>query len=440
MAFRMGFADVAIQSRLPRADMGAVLAAIPSSPMLTTEEFESISRYYSRLAPDSLTVPQSASKPLEGFRLIDVPTLQGELVTALKQDRRKNNLFIGVRRGMLFKLNQDFTVNDSLQLRSAVSEIKIGRDKILVSTMGVMDPSEQAKGDILQLNALLEVNAMITDSLQRPVFFETGDLNADDIEDLVVCNFGNYTGNLLILEGLQDGEYKKHYLSRLSGARKIVIDDLNNDGANDMLVLMAQGDERIMVYYNEGDFRFREHTVLRFPPVYGLSDMTVIDFNGDGFSDIVTTNGDNADYSVLHKPYHAVRLFENNKRNSFQEVWSHPMPGASQCKAADFDLDGDIDIAAISFFPKKGTDQDGGFLLFENLGNYQFQSRAISGTKLGRWLVMESADVDGDSDIDIILGGFNYNGLGAKELKMARYNAKDNSSLLILQNEKKSRR
>ena len=69
----------------------------------------------------------------------------------------------------------------------------------------------------------------------------------------------------------------------------------------DILALMSQGDEKIILLLNQGDFNFRINTILSFPPVYGSSYFDVADFNHDGKFDILYTNGDNADYSMILK-------------------------------------------------------------------------------------------------------------------------------------------
>jgi hypothetical protein len=236
-----------------------------------------------------------------------------------------------------------------------------------------------------------------------------------------------------MLEALPDGHFKRHYLNRLPGARKVIVRDLNEDKLADLLVLMSQGDERVVVYYNQGDFNFREEPVLRFPPVYGSSYLEAADFNGDGYLDLLIANGDNGDYSVVHKPYHGVMLFENNGQNRFRKVWSASLPGASQCKAVDFDQDGDLDIAAISFFPKSDSVSGGSFAYYENKGDYTFIVRSLPGVRDARWLVIETGDFDQDSDVDIFLGAFNYDGLGAKELNLKKWTGKY-WAVLVLEN------
>lgn len=53
---------------------------------------------------------------------------------------------------------------------------------------------------------------------------------------------------------------------------------------------------------------------------------------------------------MILKPYHGIRIFQQNSEGNFIQSWFFPIYGASQAAAFDFDQDGDLDIAAISFF------------------------------------------------------------------------------------------
>src|SRR5256885_11339685 len=68
---------------------------------------------------------------------------------------------------------------------------------------------------------------------------------------------------------------------------------------------------------------------------------TMRDFNGDGKPDILYVNGDNFDYSRVLKPYHGIRILENDGHNNFAERDFFPVYGAAQAVVADFDKDGD---------------------------------------------------------------------------------------------------
>ena len=246
------------------------------------------------------------------------------------------------------------------------------------------------------------------DNLPRPVFAQFADLNGDHKEDIIICGFGNYLGKLAWYENLGDNKYQEKVLKNLPGALKSYIRDINKDGNMDIIVLMGQGDEGIFIFYGLGEGEFREEAVLRFHPLYGSMHFELVDFNRDGWLDILYANGDNGDYSVSLKSYHGVRIYLNDQTNHFEQAYFYPMHGAIKAMARDFDQDGDIDIAAIAFFPDYQNLPHEGFVYLENLGNLTFKNFTFPEAIDGRWLVMEVGDVDGDLDDDLILGSFIY--------------------------------
>src|SRR5690606_30550152 len=264
-------------------------------------------------------------------------------------------------------LSYSFNIEDSIHLDSPPSSlIKTEQNEFVVLLMGIMDPNDQTKGKLSALNFEEHKFTSILDSLKRPVHVASGDMNNDNKTDFVVSQFGNYTGELSVFQQHAPNVFQKHTLQYLPGARKVIVKDFNKDGLLDILALMSQGDERIILFLNQGNFRFRPNILLRFPPVFGSSYFDIADFNNDGYFDILYSNGDNADYSTVLKSYHGVRIFLNDGKNRFTEDWFYPMHGGSQAMTYDFDEDGDMDIAAISFFPDFERTPEQGFIYFEN--------------------------------------------------------------------------
>jgi hypothetical protein len=413
MAFRMGFEDYRILSRIAPEDRQKVRQSLPAHPMVTTEQWAQIRNYFIEKAPESIQRPrQKITDTIKQFVPQALP-YHKPFVTMLRFDSLKQQLYIGHRLPGLDILNKNLQMADSLPLNSPPSYMTFAPDKSLLSLLGILLPNDQAKGELMSIERASNKLVSVVDSIQRPVFFEQTDINNDGLRDIIVCAFGHFTGSLLLYENIGNDKFSKHIINTAPGARKVVVQDFNGDGRKDILALMTQGDERIILYTNKDGLSFEEKVLLRFPPVYGSNYFEIVDFNNDGSFDILFTNGDNGDFSIMIKPYHAVRIFTNDGHNNFKETWSYAMPGASQAAAKDFDGDGDLDIAAISFFPDFENSPENGFIYFENLGNNNFDAQVTPLAASGRWLVMETADHDRDGDTDIFIGSLSFRGLGA---------------------------
>jgi hypothetical protein len=94
----------------------------------------------------------------------------------------------------------------------------------------------------------------------------------------------------------------------------------------------------------------------------------------------------------------------NDGQNRFSEKWFFPLNGAYKAIAADFDRDGDLDIAAISFFPDYQKSPEESFVYLENRGGWVFEAVSFPECTTGRWITMDAGDLDGDGDSDIVLG------------------------------------
>jgi hypothetical protein len=427
MALRMGILD-ALLGVIPAEDMNRVLTSIPSKPMVTNEEWKLINDFFIRNAPDSLIINQpEIEEKIDGFTIERFALSNQRFTTLIKFDSSSHTTYLGTRSSHLYQLDSLLRPIDSTQLASPPSYMSITDGTLELSLMGIIDPNDQAVGQIIELTKGFGTSSVLIDSIQRPVHFERTDLNNDGIDDYIVSAFGNYTGQLDVYEGLENGMFQKHNINYSPGARKVSCMDFNNDGLMDFIALMTQGDERLILYLNNGDFNFQQKTLKQFSPLNGSSYFELADFNGDGFADILYTNGDNSDYSRILKPYHAVTIFENDGKNDFEKKWSFPMHGACEAMARDFDNDGDLDIAAISFFPDHRKHPTQSFIYFRNDGRYQFTPQITEHAADGKWLVMEAGDFDNDKDIDIMLGNASVNVSQSTEKKM---------TFLLLRNKK----
>jgi hypothetical protein len=104
--------------------------------------------------------------------------------------------------------------------------------------------------------------------------------------------------------------------------------------------------------------------------------------------------------------------------------------GAFKAAAQDFDEDGDLDIAAISF-PTKSHQRRA--LSISETGEAQFTASTFSQCIAGRWLTMDVGDLDLDGDSDIVLGSY-IRGPSDVPEKLAVEWEKGGPSVVILRN------
>ena len=134
-------------------------------------------------------------------------------------------------------------------------------------------------------------------------------------------------------------------------------------------MLYAQGKEEVIRYTVGAGGEVSAESVLRFPPSWGSSSLKLVDFDGDGVRDLLYTCGDGADYISDPKPYHGIRLFRGAADGTYAETRFWPLAGAYDAELGDFDGDGDVDLAAISFFPDYRQAEPHAAVLFENDGS-----------------------------------------------------------------------
>ncbi len=406
MGLRLGIGDVFSKNvmQVQQGTENLVLANIyPLSPKIHEEDYKKIVDFYLSLAPEK-PLPQAQKKTLgkslSGFTYLPLLFSNGfqNNTTALGFDKISKEVLAGSPRGQIltYKFSGTEILKDSIMEPGVFSALKKYKESWYFLDLGMLGPHEKKMGKIIKYNR--QGSSYILQNLHKPADFVFFDVNADGTEDIVVCNFGFETGSL----AWYDGKTKKENIIKdLPGARNIYVEDMNADGLKDLVVLYAQGLEGISIFYNKGKGKFKEKEVLNFPPVYGSSWFQLVDFNKDGRLDILYVNGDNADYSGTLKNYHGVRIFENQGNSRFKQTYFYPLYGATKALAADFDTDGDLDIAVIAYYR---NDPQEGFVYLKNESSNAFTPSTFKEVKLGQWMALEVGDVDGDGKADIILG------------------------------------
>lgn len=422
-------------------ETGALEAAMNNPSVMRREaavsknEWAAIRNFYLKNAPETLSpmVP-TIDTELPQLR-VKFPdhVLSPPSSVSVKIDG--NGIFLGdVHSGRLYRFDQHLTLqNMATATGGAVCLNRIPQGDI-VTLIGSFSPTDQPVGSVVFLSKKPgSPPVVLLDSLRRPVHSSVADLDGDGRFDLVTCEFGKWTGNLSWWKNDGKGHFERHILRNMPGAIHTELKDLDGDGRQDVVALFGQGDEGIFIYYNRGGGRFDEVRALQFPPSYGSSYFSFFDYNGDGHHDIIYTCGDNADFPPIWKPYHGIRIFQNDGDGHFEEVFFYPMQGAYAAIPADFDLDGDLDLAAISFFPDFEKTPEAAFVFLENRGGQDYYARTFPSVNRGRWIVMDAGDLDGDGDTDLVLGSLALEVVKDKNGRVDQW-VKDGIPFVVLEN------
>jgi len=414
---------------------------------ISASDFEDIVAFYKSAAPQKLIIPaDSASVDWAIFSLqkpASISYQQGNDANTLmvNYDSATGKLYTGDMRKNVYSWDTGLKPTLIAKMPSPAVHANFyqsaGQNTAVITSIGILNPNDLLKGSIATLNLDKQGAKPVTiaENLSRPVQTITADFNKDGLLDYVTCGFGNNQGNLYLFTQQADHTFKKSVIRAMPGSESMVKGDFNNDGYTDLMCLFAQADEGIWMFLNDKKGGFTKKNLLHFPPIYGSSSFQLIDFNHDGKPDILYTCGDNSDLSPVLKPYHGIYIFTNQGNWQFKQSYFYHLNGASKAVAADFDHDGDLDIAAISYFPDFLDHPQQGFTYLEQTSAGKFKAHEVPVNKYGRWIAMEMADINKDGYPDVILGNFSMAGRGLINQKGVKQDWDKFMPFIVLKNE-----
>jgi len=435
---------------LMRVKMGVAPLESDPSPGARSlmEQWNAIWKDYYLVAAPENALPQDPRPPilpnLDLFKVEDphyAPT--NGYATMVQIDSQTHQLYVGnAITKSLDVLDSRGHLLASSPVDSTLTHLLKSNEGWIGTQIGIVPPSDLPLGLVTLYDRKenrFEKQCDLISKLVRPVHTAVADLLGDGHQELVVCSFGNTGGRLAWYSSNGPCSFVEHTIMDRPGALVSRIIDIDHDGKPDLIVLTAQGKEGVFLYHNQGAGEFVEKPLIQQPPVWGYAYFELADFNGDGFPDILTSNGDRGDFECPPKKYHGVRIYLNDGHWNFKEAFFYPLNGAYKAVAADFDGDGDLDIAAISFFPDYDKSPEESFVYLENQGGMKFKPHTFPDCYRGRWLTMAVGDLDGDGDLDIVLGGVYKTPFRAPQALHERWE-KEGPSLLILRNQLSERK
>jgi enediyne biosynthesis protein E4 len=313
----------------------------------------------------------------------------------------------------------DVQSNQVLEISHA--DAKVGNNKLAILTEEQPMAIYEEDSAQLGLSFIHEEDDKIDFNIQRTIphklsqfgpSLATGDVNGDQLEDLIIGSSSGFSPKLFLQKG--DGTFEeKAFLAGESTAYEemgMLLFDLDNDG--DLDLYLVSGSNEFLpdaveyvdrMYLNDGKGNFSINKDFSGIKASG-SAVRGADFDGDGFLDLfVGGRSPIGKYPIAEQSF-----LLKNTGGILQDVSEEIAPGLKNIGMvtdaiwSDIDQDGKIDLVIVGEFMAVTIFKNDG-LKFTKLANTGLENH------LGWWNSITSGDFDQDGDTDFIVGNLGRN-------------------------------
>jgi len=262
----------------------------PDDPQLTETEWQKLMDWYAAAAPDQ-PLPQDEHEKigmgLKQFKASFPPKTdkRAPMATVVKMDPLTGNIYVSnAISNSLTIYDKKFKVLNTIEFESPPIHLRFdpgnGPEQrgLWLTEIGSLRPTNDPTGKLHYMYfrpdaSIVEPRQTPIDRLIRPVFSTFADLDNDHQPDIVISEFGWHIGALNWYQNLGGDRMQKHSLKQEPGAISSYVYDFDGNGFPDVIALMAQGNEGIFMFWNDGNDNFREQQLLKFPPLLGFEQL-----------------------------------------------------------------------------------------------------------------------------------------------------------------------
>ncbi len=250
---------------------------------------------------------------------------------------------------------------------------------------------------------------ILMEDVRRVADIQAADFDGDGDLDLAVAVFGYARGEVLWLENRGDFKFRDHQLLNASGTIHVPLSDYDGDGDIDIMAIVTQDEEELWAFENLGGGKFQPRRIwMDINYDLGSAGLVKADLDGDGDDDLILPAGDNLeDLDAYPQPYHGCYWFENRGNWDFSIRRISDLGGCYAAGAGDLDGDSDIDVVLVSMTNNWYAPGRASVVWLENDGKQNFTTWQIDSEPI-HLVTVAVGDLNGDDRLDLVAGSLNF--------------------------------